>query len=127
MPTRRRHARLFAQVGLLALGNWAVFAILAIWASLEVLVLALALLAFGAGGTLGVLGVVVSLLAFAVIAVCSELASSDPLSTHRFLASGSLAIFLLLLCGLGGYAVRALFRRLDAKRKSASPGAPYKT
>jgi hypothetical protein len=104
-----------------------VFGILAICAPLEVLMLAVALLAFGAGATLGVLGVVISPVAFAVIAVCSEATGSNPLSTHRFIASGSLAVFLLVLCGLGGYAVRLLFCRLVANRKRASRPAAVKT
>jgi hypothetical protein len=121
MPALRRHRRLLVQGGPLVLGNWGVFAILSIWAPVEVLIVAVALLAFVASATLGAFGVVLSSLAVAVIAVSSELASSHPLSAHRFLTSGSLAVCLLVLCGLVGCTVRVLFRRLDAKRKD--PGS----
>jgi hypothetical protein len=125
MPARRRRARLL-RVGLFALGNWAVFAILPIWEPARVLLLAFALLAFGAGATLGVLGIFISPVVAGAIVIWAEL-DRHSLSEHRFLASGSLAIVLLVLCGLGGYAVHVLSRRLNAKRKTASPAAAVKT
>lgn len=127
MMGRRRSVRFLMQAGPVVLGNWAMFAILSIWASVDGVMLAVAILAFAAGATLGVLGVVTSPLAVAVIAVCAELTSSDPLSAHRFLVTGLLAIFLLVLSGLAGYALRVLCRRLDPKGKKASLPTAVKT
>jgi hypothetical protein len=126
VPGHQRKSRLLVQIALLVLGNASVFTILSIWAPARVLMLALALLAFGGGVALGMLGVVVSPLVVGVIIIRAELVSRHPLSTHRFLVSGSLGFGLIVLLGLAGYSVRVGLRRLDANRRKANTQAAFK-
>jgi hypothetical protein len=97
---------------------WATFAILSIWVPAEALILVVGVLAGLSGVALGARGVGLSVLAVIVVAVGSELTSAHPLSTHEFLTSCALAIFLLAACGGLGYAGRVAFHHLAGKSAS---------
>lgn len=108
----RHHRARRLQEAAVAFGIWAVFAILSIWAPLEVLILAVAAVAFVAGATLGVRGVAASTMAIIALSVFAELSSTHPLSTHTFLRSGVFAVCLVVVCGLAGHALRVVVHRM---------------
>jgi hypothetical protein len=103
----------------IALSFWAVFAILSIWAPVEVLIFSVVGLSVIAGVILGAGGVAVSSVTFAAISGFSELVSPQPLSAHRFLAEEAIAIVLVVFCGLIGYAGHVLLRRVMADHREA--------
>lgn len=108
------------QEGAVAVGIWAVFAILSIWVPPEALIVAVGVAAFGAGVALGLRGIGVSALSIVALSLLSELSSDHPLSVHTLLTSGSLALCLVLVCGFAGHLSRAVVRRLAGEKAGHS-------